>query len=225
MKSFDAFKRCGAGLVVAAGLMTAATAAQAVIVSFDLTGSGGNLGNTEVFGPESGVSLTVQAFKNGGTGQSGNIHQNANGLGVNGSPEGGRLAGSEQLSFVFDPLNTQLLDGLVFERGQLDEHFLLLDAGGGLAEAFVVDGSDNSGPGSNSFQTFDFASLNLIGGFSIRGLPVNGDENNEGVRIAGLTVQTQTPVLLPTPVPAALPLMASIVIGAGFIARRRKAAA
>lgn len=214
MIELQSLRRAGLGIAVAVGMATASVSAGAVTV-FDLTGGGGNLGQTEDFGPIDGITVSVEAFKDGGLGTAGDIHQNGNGIGVAGNPEGGRLAGNEQLTFTFDPTQTQLLEGLVFERGQFDEHFNLFDAAGLFVQAFVVDGSNNSGPGSDSFQTFDFSVHSLIGGFSVRGVPVNGDENNEGVRIASLTVQQ-------VPAPAALPLLATALIGVGLLTRRRR---
>ncbi|MEO1189802.1 MAG: hypothetical protein AAFW60_12095, partial [Pseudomonadota bacterium] len=179
---FDYLRKTSAALVIGLSALGLSVAAgNAATVTFDFTSNGpDNLSDID-FGPTGGVSLNVNAFNvfdpAGGTFVDGNVNQGGNGLGVSGSPEGGRLAGDEALQFTFSPQVTDI-EAVVFERGIADEGFLLFDENDVFIDAFTVLGLG----GGNSFQTFDFSALGVTTGFTIRGLDPSGTENNEGIR-------------------------------------------
>ncbi|WP_159089215.1 VPLPA-CTERM sorting domain-containing protein [Tateyamaria sp. Alg231-49] len=182
--------------VLSVGLMASAASAATTL---NLTGSRANLGATETYSVD---DITVEVTSVGG-----NIHRNGNGLGVTGNPDRNRLGSNgtafETLTFSFSKSVT-LLSSLIFEHRRGIETF-----------SISVDGSDDLSyfrtmAPERSNTIVSFSDMNLEGStFTFTHL------DGSGIRINELTV------LVPVPLPAAMP-MALLAFGGLFVLGRRR---
>ena len=198
MISHFASAACAALIATVPQLVAAAT--------FDLTELRGNFSAPLEITADDGLTATLSAFDENGN--IGSMNFSRNGVGVQGAPEGGRLALAETLVFEFsnDPVS---FDGVaVFEAGAEAESVQVLSGG------VLIERLDLPAANGNSTVEFDLSALNLVTNeITLVGLAPNAP-GNLGVRLASLSV---TAVPLPA---SALLLLAGI---GGLVLVRRKA--
>ena len=185
--------------VLSVGLMASAASAATIL---NLTGSRANLGNTETYSVD---DITIDVTSVGG-----NIHRNSRGLGVTGRPNGNRLSSNddtnESLTFTFSR-SVSLLGSLIFEHRRGYETFSISVDGSNDLEYFRTMAPERSN------TIVSFSELNLEGTtFTFT------HHDGSGIRINELTV------LVPVPLPAAMPMALLAFGGLFMIGRRRKKA-
>ncbi len=186
-----------------AALFLSASAAQAATVTYDFLGAATNVPTLTL--NSGGVSLDITA-----TG--GNVARTANGIGVTGNPEGGRLGLGEFLTFDFGTTIVDQIEGLVFEAGGQAEQFgVIID---GTVTIFTLPAA-----GGNSTLAFDFNSLIPATGVSV--FTIFGAQpdaaGNRGVKVTGLTVNAINLASVPLPAGSLL-----LLTGLGALALRRR---
>ncbi len=178
-----------ARVALAAVAMTAAAAANAMLLEY---GFADGMGNREATGPllyqSNGVDLTITGAASGSAAA---VHINGDsGLGVAGNAvaEGNRLGVGESLILSFNPGPVTLLRAITFDTVSNNEPIsFALFVDGILAGTF----NDLSADGQ-AFQSVDLTGVNTLGSvFTIQGLV--GDE---GFRVAGIRAQMPEPGLL-----------------------------
>ena len=201
--------------VAALGLLISAAAATATTLSFDFRDPGDLYNNAQhsivYMDTTNSLSVEVSAFENGNTRF---LNTRADGLGVQGNPEGGFIGLSQLLRFDFAPLNIQLFETVVFEVGPQSETVNLLDQNGAFITSLFVPASSSGG----SEVAFDLSGLNVrLPSFSIEGTAPDGP-GQRGLRVVSIDVQV-------VPLPAPVLLYGFSIMALGVFGFRRKSAA
>lgn len=207
------------GAITALGVVALSTAASAI--TFDFTSPGTTDSTSTVF-VEDGLTLTVTAgtfdsTSNGTTiGSNRNVRQGADGLGANFAQDGVQVDGangSDVLVFTFS--ETVLLDSISFANVDFNDTFAFGSVASTTFTRFV-DFQDIDSPNLASLflslsqrtgDAFGIGAIKFLDNFTVTGLDVS--------RVAAV------------PLPPALLMLGSALLGFGFIGsrRRRKVAA
>ncbi|MEM9899035.1 MAG: hypothetical protein AAF742_06610 [Pseudomonadota bacterium] len=167
-----------------------ATYSSAATILFDFEENLSDNSTTQSYSV-AGLNLTVGSV-------GGNINRGGRGLGVSGTPEGGRLGDGETLTFSFDqPIFS--VTARIFESGPEDEDFRF--SGFGSTTDYIAEG------GGPAYTTITINSGTGVNSILFQGLEPNAG-GNRGVRIGSLEVR-----LTPIPLPASGVLLGIAALG------------